>query len=151
MIEVYVRFVKDLATRSTCVRAKVACLILSHDGARIYALGYNGRARGEDHGACTGEEGRCGCVHDLANALVKCPETLGRGLMLSTTAPCAACARLIINSKKIEAVYFLKRYRQSDGLELLTRAGVVWAEIESDGEIRSCDPELRAFERVVIR
>ncbi len=123
-LEVFTAFAESLAKLSTCKRAAVGCVIVPADYSAVYAIGYNGQPSGEPHDACLRDlPGQCGCVHAEANALVKLGDVRDATL-ISTTAPCLACAGLIINSKKIERVLYRSTYRTSAGMLLLERQGI---------------------------
>lgn len=110
----------DLAQLSTCKRAKVGCVVVPDDLSMVYSIGYNGPPAGEPNDSCTGEQGRCGCVHAEANAVVKLgPVT--EAVLVCTTAPCLACAGLIVNCRKIHCVVYGLAYRDESGLELLRK------------------------------
>lgn len=124
-----------VALRGTCSRLQVGAVV-SRDG-RIIATGYNGSPRGLPH--CDHSEGVAsidgvnvsdsGCSiaeHSERNAIYFAARH-GLGLERSeihvTHAPCAACARAIINAG-IVRVSFSVPYRLTEGVELLARAGI---------------------------
>lgn len=125
MARVYMDFATGLARRSTCKRlTQVGCIVTTPDLSNVLAVGYNGPARSLHNDVCTGGVGDCGCVHAEANALVKAPYDRGPLTMFTTHSPCAACARLIINSR-VTRVYYDDLYRSVAGLEqLLIPAGI---------------------------
>jgi dCMP deaminase len=88
-------------------------------------VGYNGRAVGEDNSSCDETPGNCGCVHAEANALLKLrAETCMLYTMYVTHSPCWHCAGLIINSQKIDRVYYHEEFRDSKGIARLKDAGI---------------------------
>lgn len=138
-LDVIVGMLHLLQLRSTCKRAGVAALVVDRDFRAIHAMGYNGPARGEDD-LCRNEAGNCGCVHAEANALIKLRTFESDLILVSTTAPCEMCARLIVNSKVIYKVAYLQSYRSVLGLDVLRRAKIELQEIKSvdhKGEARS--------------
>lgn len=112
------------AQRSTCDRRIVGCIITTMDGTSIVSLGYNGNARGLPDGCDSKEVGACGCIHAEANALIKAPYHQGPLHLYTTTAPCLACAKLILNSQ-VKVVYFKEDYRSYEGVKVLLQHGVL--------------------------
>jgi dCMP deaminase len=125
--EMFMRMAEVAALRSTCKRAAVGAIITDASMLNVLAIGYNGPPRrlGNECPDDASVAGGCGCIHAEVNALLKAP--FGGGLsqtMFITDSPCLACARLIINSG-VNQVVFRKLYRLWDGVELLTRNGIV--------------------------
>jgi dCMP deaminase len=136
------------ASRSTCSRAQVGAVIARNG--RIIVTGYNGAPSGLPH--CThicdcdqhpvlltepepvGHHPDCaanalGCVtatHAEANAVAFAARhgvaTEGAALYV-TMAPCAACARIVINAGLI-FVRYDATYRDMSGVRLLIEAGI---------------------------
>lgn len=114
-------FAQQVATRSTCSRAQVGCVITNLEMTSVLAYGYNGNYRGGPN-FCDGTgEGACGCVHAEANALIKSPYDPDRLVLFTTLSPCLACAKLILNAG-ITHVRYLLEYRDPAGLDLLRRS-----------------------------
>lgn len=124
--EMFMMMAQVAGTRSTCTRrVKVGTIITNGEGTTVVSMGYNGPPRSINEPCTDTPEvgGSCGCVHAEANALVKAP--YGEALVLYTTlAPCIACARLIANSS-VAIVYYMTPYRDTSGLELLARVGII--------------------------
>ena len=110
-----------VATRSTCIRKDVGCIIVSEDK-RILATGYNGAPRKTKH--CTEEtclrkneksgEGlhKCKAVHAEQNAIAQAAEygiPLKNSILYCTDKPCYICIKIIINAG-IKTVYYKKDY-----------------------------------------
>lgn len=129
-----VGFLQLLRSRSTCKRLKVAALVCDPDLRAIYAMGYNGPARGESNDSCRNEKGNCGCVHAEANALVKLRTDQGNLCLFSTTSPCELCAKLIVNCGQITRVIFLESYRDSVGVKILKDAKIECGPLEEDNQ-----------------
>lgn len=122
----FLDFAENLGRLSTCKRARCGALITDPRFSAVYAIGYNGPARGEINDACTGETGKCGCIHAEANAIAKLRYPGSAPLtLLSTTAPCHSCAGLIINCGAIDHVVCVKPYRDGRGTYRLTQAGII--------------------------
>lgn len=123
-LEVVFDLLESLKTLSYCKRAATAAIIIPDDFSRIDAIGYNGPPSGLSNDACTGQIGRCGCVHAEANALLKIRSWDEDLIMVCLTSPCPRCAGLIINSKVIRHVICCRDYRLSEGAELIKAAGI---------------------------
>lgn len=106
MAEVMMQIAHLVAQRSTCSRAQVGVVITTPSFKNIVAFGYNGNARGLSNNCDRAEPGNCGCLHAEENALLKAPYNTNESLiMISTHAPCPACAKRILNSR-VTVVYF---------------------------------------------
>jgi len=111
------------AERSVCKRSKVGCVITTPDMRQILAFGYNGPAKGLSDHSCTGEEGKCGCLHAEDNACIQVDARVMGKRAFVTVAPCFMCAQRLINAG-VEQVYYSEAYRDTLGLEVLTACGV---------------------------
>lgn len=123
-LEAFYEITRRLADLSMCKRDKTAAIVFPGDFSAIWAIGYNGPARGLDNDFCTGESGRCGCAHAEANAVGKLQQHGQLGIMLATKAPCVACANAVINCSKIDLVFWGEPHRDTAGLRHLKRAGI---------------------------
>jgi len=123
MVSVYLRFARIVSERSTCARLKVGAVITTSDMEQVLALGYNGNAKGFPNECDSDEPGKCGCIHAEVNALIKCGKKDRKKVMFVTNAPCAHCAKLIVNSG-FSLVHYLDDYRSSAGLLILKQAGI---------------------------
>jgi dCMP deaminase len=121
--EVYMRMAEELAKRSTCARNRVGTVIASADLTQVLGIGYNGNARGLPNACDSPEPGRCGCIHSEANALLKAGAATPGKVMFVTVAPCAMCAKMIVNSN-VARVFYRQAYREPAGVEVLERGGV---------------------------
>jgi dCMP deaminase len=124
LFEVYMRMAEELAKRSTCARLQVGTVITGPLLENVVAIGYNGNARGFPNHCDSTEPGKCGCIHSEQNALVKSPGTLRDKVAFVTASPCAGCAKLIIQAN-VSYVFYREAYRDSRGIEILGRGGVV--------------------------
>lgn len=115
--DIMMAFAHSIAQRSTCRRRQVGVVIADSNLVRVHAIGYNGSGRGMPNECDSPEPGRCGCIHAEVNALVKC-QTSEPVVLLTTTAPCRMCAKLILNSN-VHTVVFADTYRDKSGIELL--------------------------------
>lgn len=122
--DIYMDLAVMLSQRSTCSRKKVGCVVVSYDNQRVLAIGYNGSWSGGPNSCDSDEPGNCGCLHAEDNALIKLNYNDNCGKVLYTTmSPCSLCAKRIINAG-IDMVIYLEKYRKTDGLDILERAGV---------------------------
>jgi dCMP deaminase len=123
--KIYMRLAFDLASRSTCSRLKVGCVVVSSDYSRVHGIGYNGNAAGFSNSCDSLVPGNCGCLHAEDNAMLKTnggPEMLK--IVFVTHQPCSYCAKRIINKGGIKKVYYALPYRKKDGLEILNAGGI---------------------------
>jgi dCMP deaminase len=116
--EYFLDIARVVATRSNCMKRKVAAIIVRDR--RVIATGYNGTPRGArncNEGGCprcnslapsgTSLE-ECLCCHGEENAITQAAYhgTSLKGATLYTTfAPCLLCTKMIINSGIIEVVF----------------------------------------------
>ena len=119
-----------VAQRGTCDRLQVGAVI-SRDG-RIIVTGYNGAPAGLphcNHAAEPIEMTVSGCQqaeHAERNAIAFAARyglALDQSELFCTHAPCANCARSIINAG-IKSVTYVVPYRRTEGVELLMLAGI---------------------------
>lgn len=130
------RLARQMAALSTCKRLRVGCAIVSAKLERVMAVGYNGPPAGLPNESCRDEVGACGCVHAEANAISKLEG--GFGVMHVTRSPCAHCAGMIVNSRRVAAVVYGEAYRDPTGVEVLRACGV------------PCDPYRSVVPSVVV-
>ena len=126
--EYFLQIARTVATRATCPRASVGCVLTREH--RILTTGYNGAPRGVAH---CGEVG-CMIVHDHcqravhaeANAIVQ-GALHGVGLAGATAycthEPCVNCSKLLI-SAGVERIVFDTPYPDPIASALLAEAGV---------------------------
>jgi dCMP deaminase len=116
--EYFMNIAKVVASRSNCIKRKVAAIIVKDK--RVISTGYNGTPRGArncNEGGCprcnsmapsgTALE-ECLCCHGEENAITQAAYhgTSLKGATLYTTfAPCLLCTKMIINSGIAEVVY----------------------------------------------
>ncbi len=116
--EYFMKIARVVASRSNCMKRKVAALIVK-DG-RIISTGYNGTPRGTKNcseGGCPrcnafkpSGQGltECYCSHAEENAIVQASYhgiEISGGVLYSTFSPCLMCTKMIINSGISEVVY----------------------------------------------
>ena len=121
----YLRMAKIWAENSYCTRRQVGALIVKNK--MIISDGYNGTPSGLPN-ICEGEDGLTlpYVLHAEANAITKIARSGNNSdgaTLYVTDAPCIECAKLIIQSG-IKRVVYARSYRLTDGIELLTKAGI---------------------------
>ena len=122
----YMRMASIWAENSYCERRKVGALVVKDK--MIISDGYNGTPVGfenvcEDANNVT----KPYVLHAEANAITKIARSSNNseGATLYVTAsPCIECAKLIIQAG-IKRVVYVEKYRLTDGIDLLERAGVI--------------------------
>lgn len=124
-----------MASRSTCRRRKVGCVLTDERG-RVLATGYNGVARGQHH--CTDNKGcvgaravpgtsleLCAAVHAEQNAMLLLRDPDKLETIYSTTSPCASCVKLLLNTS-CQRIVFLDEYAETAGKVLWEGTGRAW-------------------------
>jgi dCMP deaminase len=113
------------AENSYCQRRKVGAILVKDR--MIISDGYNGTPAGFEN-VCEDENGvtKPYVLHAEANAITKVARSNNSSdgsTLYVTASPCVECAKLIIQAG-IRRVVFHELYRLSDGIDLLSRAGV---------------------------
>lgn len=121
----YMRMANIWAENSYCQRRKVGALIVKDK--MIISDGYNGTPSGFEN-VCENEEGftKPYVLHAEANAITKIARSNNNSAgatMYVTASPCIECAKLIIQAG-IKRVVYGEKYRLTDGIDLLERAGI---------------------------
>ena len=121
----YLRMARIWAENSYCKRRQVGALVVKDK--MIISDGYNGTPSGfenvcEDDGNVT----KPYVLHAEANAITKLARSNNNSegsTIYITASPCIECAKLIIQAG-IKRVVYGEKYRLTDGVELLERAGI---------------------------
>ena len=121
----HLRMARIWAENSYCRRRQVGALVVKDK--MIISDGYNGTPSGFEN-VCEDETGTTlpYVLHAEANAITKLARSSNNsdGATLYVTAsPCIECAKLIIQSG-IRRVVYAEKYRLTDGIDLLKKAGV---------------------------
>ena len=121
----YARMALIWAENSYCVRRKVGALVVKDN--MIISDGYNGTPTGFEN-ICEDENNvsKPYVLHAEANAITKLARSNNNSegaTIYITASPCIECAKLIIQSG-IKRVVYGEKYRLTDGIELLERAGI---------------------------
>lgn len=122
----YARMALIWAENSYCTRRKVGALVVKDR--MIISDGYNGTPTGFEN-ICEDDNNTSKpyVLHAEANAITKLAKSSNssEGTTLYVTAsPCIECAKLIIQAG-IKRVVYTEKYRLTDGIDLLERAGIV--------------------------
>lgn len=128
LLRMFASLVADVANLSTCKRLKVGCILISQDLTTVYGFGYNGQYKGGPNKCDSDVPGSCGDIHAELNALLKVRVNDPSKIVVITTAPCAACAKCLINSG-VSKVYYLTAYRSAAGLKLLKQANIPYEKL----------------------
>ena len=136
--EYFMSIAQVVASRSNCVKRKVAAIIVKDR--RIVSTGYNGTPRGTKNcseGGCprcnslaasgTSLE-ECFCSHGEENAITQAAyhgTPLKGATLYSTFSPCLLCTKMIINAGIAEVVYNHDYPLGGTSLALLQEAGVL--------------------------
>jgi dCMP deaminase len=135
--EYFMNIAKVVASRSNCVRRKVAAIIVKDK--RVISTGYNGTPRGTtncNEGGCPRCSGRstpgtnldeCLCSHGEENAIVQASYhgvSLKDAIIYTTFAPCLMCAKMIINSGIREVIFNMDYPLNESAFRLFEQAGV---------------------------
>ena len=121
----YLKMARIWASNSYCIRRKVGALLVKDK--MIISDGYNGTPSGFEN-ECEDEHDttKSYVLHAEANAITKVAKSNNSSdgsTLYITTSPCMECSKLIIQSGIIRVVY-QEKYRITDGLDLLDRAGI---------------------------
>ena len=121
----YLRMARIWAENSYCKRRQVGALVVKDK--MIISDGYNGTPSGFEN-ICEDESGvtKPYVLHAEANAITKLARSGNNSessTLYVTASPCIECAKLIIQAG-IRRVVYAEKYRLTDGIDLLTRAGV---------------------------
>jgi dCMP deaminase len=126
--EYFMQIARTVATRATCPRASVGCVLVRKH--RILTTGYNGAPRGVAHcseAGCTLVNDHCmRATHAEANAVVQGAlhgVSLEDATAYCTHQPCVNCSKLLISAGVVRIVFDLA-YADPLATELLAEAGV---------------------------
>jgi dCMP deaminase len=143
-IEAYMKTAETFAELSSARRLHVGALVVKDD--RIISIGYNGMPSGWDNN-CEDEIGHVlddngyivetrlktkpEVLHAETNAIAKLAKSTESGngaTMFITHAPCLDCAKLIYQSG-ISSVLYRNSYRDTAGLDFLSKAGLTVTQV----------------------
>ncbi len=121
----YLLMARIWAQNSYCQRRQVGALVVKEG--MIISDGYNGTPSGFEN-ICEDDAGitKPYVLHAEANAITKLARSSNNSegsTIYITASPCIECAKLIIQAG-IKRVVYGEKYRLTDGIELLERAGI---------------------------
>jgi len=121
----YLQMARIWAQNSYCQRRQVGALVVKEG--MIISDGYNGTPSGFEN-VCEDDNGltKPYVLHAEANAITKLARSSNNSdgaTIYITASPCIECAKLIIQAG-IRRVVYGEKYRLTDGVELLERAGI---------------------------
>ncbi len=125
--EYFIELAENVATRGTCDRAYVGCVLVNSEN-RIVSTGYNGSIKGNPHCDEVGHtmrDGHCiATIHAEMNALLYCAK---EGISVKdckayvTHFPCLNCTKALIQAG-ISQIYYRHAYRIDEyAIELLDK------------------------------
>ena len=134
--EYFMEITKTVATRSTCDRAFVGCVLINKDN-RIVSTGYNGSIAGDPHCHDIGHKMRDNhcirTIHAEMNALLYCAKegiSVKGSVCYVTHFPCLNCTKALIQSG-ISKIYYLEGYRIDEyAIELLENNGIEFIQMD---------------------
>ena len=138
--EAYMKTAETFAELSHARRLHVGAIVVKDD--RIISIGYNGMPAGwdndceytpyDDNGDPMDIKTKPEVLHAESNAVSKLARSNESGLdadLFVTHAPCMDCAKLIYQSG-IRRVWFRTAYRDSAGVDFLTKSGLQVEQME---------------------
>ena len=143
--EYFMDIAKVVASRSNCMKRKVAAIIVRDK--RVVSTGYNGTPRGTrncNEGGCPrcnsmATSGtaldECLCSHGEENAIVQASYhgvSLKDAIIYTTFAPCLQCSKMIINSGIREVIYNMDYPLNDSAFRLFQEAGVFIRKLKID-------------------
>ena len=118
------QFAKTISKRSYDPRFQVGAVVVTEDNCQVLAVGYNGNYSGGPNEVESESPGESGMIHAEINALLKMDyNNPKKKKMYLTLSPCRMCAKAIINAG-LDEVVFLEKYRNTDGINLLSNSGI---------------------------
>ena len=140
----FVGMAKLAATRSTCLRRAVGCILVDATG-RVLATGYNGVPKGLVHCnqhdmfdptgypfACDSAHAKsgesldgCMAVHAEMNAILQCRDPDSVHTAYVTASPCIQCTKMLMNTGCVRVV-FAEEYPHTQAKELWQSVGNKW-------------------------
>lgn len=112
------------AENSYCKRRQVGALVVKDK--MIISDGYNGTPSGFENICEENDITKPYVLHAEANAITKLARSSNNSdgsTLYVTASPCIECAKLIIQAG-IKRVVYAEKYRLSDGIQLMERAGI---------------------------
>jgi len=134
----FMRIALQAATRATCDRKHIGCVVVDPVSHTILSTGYNGSIRGSPHCDDVGhmmEDNHCvRTVHAESNAIAAAAYhgiALRGATLYCTASPCWLCFRLLANAG-IKRVVFGVFYRDERIFEAAKIAGIALSHLEGN-------------------
>lgn len=147
-----IELVRVTATRATCCRRQVGCVLTNSRG-QVLATGYNGVAAGQPHcnhvqmvakgkyfleerpHACAAafapsgtQLDGCEAIHAEQNALLQCRDVYEIETAYVSASPCVTCTKLLLNTS-CQRIIFIEEYPHPAACDLWLKAGrKLWAQ-----------------------
>ncbi len=134
--EYFMEITEMVASRSTCDRAYVGCVLVNDDN-RIISTGYNGSVSGNPHCIDVGHKMRDGhciaTIHAEMNALLYCAKegiSVKGAKAYITHFPCLNCTKALIQAG-ISKIYYKNAYRVDEyAIELLKKNDISFIQLK---------------------
>ena len=125
LLHAYMNIAEEFSKCSSANRLKVGAILVKDNN--IISFSYNGTPYGWDN-ACEDEKNQTHkyVLHAESNLLMKVARNFGGAegsIAFITHSPCYDCAKLIYQAG-IKEVWYKHKYRLSEGIEFLEKAGV---------------------------
>jgi dCMP deaminase len=135
---VYLRMAHNIATRGTCARRQVGCILVDEDGF-VLSMGYNGVAAGRPHcsegNPCPGAFApsgelldACQALHAEQNAILRLPDPRKVHTAYCTVSPCISCVKLLLGTAA-RRIVFSDLYPHTASREWWEAAGRDWVHL----------------------
>lgn len=136
--EYYIEMVKLVASRGTCARRKVGCILVD-DMNRVLSTGFNGVAPGLPHcidnpcAAANAPSGTmldsCRASHAEQAALLHCHDVMKIATAYVTASPCTHCTKLLLMTG-CQRIVFIDEYPHTEAKEWWLDAGREWEQFQ---------------------
>lgn len=144
--EVYMKIAFAMASRGTCARRQVGCVLVDVDGFPL-SMGYNGVAGGKPHCnadddvygrdfRCPGSDAlsgtgldACQAIHAEQNALIRLPDPRRVHTTYCTASPCVQCVKMLMNTACTRIV-FSEEYPHPAARDWWVRPGFFWEQLK---------------------
>lgn len=148
MVYAHMRAALAYALASYAVRLQVGGLLVDPETDQPVCIGWNGTPPGEENICETetpqGLVSKDNVVHAETNMLLRMPQR-GEFDMFISDSPCVNCAQQIVNSRRVRAVFFHRRYRLDEGILYLLNNGVKVFHLQDLNPNKKCIVELLAI------
>lgn len=111
-----------VSKRATCFRLNVGALLVVNN--RIVGMGYNGQEPGAAHCKSMCAPGACSTTHAEINCIRHAADTKDMGDLYCTDSPCETCAVRIVDSGRVNRVFYDRPYRDLTPLQLMHNQGI---------------------------